>query len=70
MKFAAAEEFPFDLLPRADADGGGKGGRDGDVEAWLSADAFDVSVEQRCAVCPAGLGGTNCSRLEEGGQAR
>lgn len=31
----------------------------------LSSDAFDVSVAQRRAVCPAGQTSTNCSRLEE-----
>jgi len=41
VKFAAGEEFPFDLLPRPDADGGGEGGRDGDVEAWFLAAGAD-----------------------------
>ena len=31
----------------------------------LSSEAFEVSVEQRRAVCPAGQPSTNCSRLEE-----
>jgi hypothetical protein len=31
----------------------------------LSAEAFDVQVEERRAVCPAGQASTQCSRLEE-----
>ena len=43
VKFAAGEEFPLDLLTRADADGGGQSGGDGDIEAWfLAAGADDL----------------------------
>jgi transposase len=28
-------------------------------------EAFDVRVEERCAICPAGQRSSNCSRLEE-----
>ena len=34
-------------------------------EGRLSSEAFDVSVAERRAVCPAGQASTNCSRLEE-----
>ena len=34
-------------------------------EGRISSEAFDVSVAQRRAVCPAGQTSTNCSRLEE-----